>query len=162
MNVSLYAYQSFLARNLCELWFLDSSESDNRKVLEEEEFNTFVKQEVQDLSIDEAFYEVVNVFFARARKGTDLSSAIPATRMMEKLREEHMIEAYKQEEKARAGLLKSRGLDWLKKSDLMLVAEKATKKLKERGKDFFPTKEEINKALEEELALFKERMKVKE
>ena len=91
VNVSLYAYQSFLARNLCELWFLDSSESDNRKVLEEEEFNTFVKQEVQGLSLDEAFYGVVNVFFERARKGTDISSAISATRMMEKLREEHMI-----------------------------------------------------------------------
>ena len=50
----------------------------------------------------------------------------------------------------------------MKTSDLMLAAEKATKKLKERGKDFFPTKEEINKAIEEELALFKERMKVKE
>lgn len=78
----------------------------------------------------------VNLFLERARKGADLSLAIPATRMMEKLREEHMIEVHKREEKARAALLKSRGLDWSKTSDLMLISEKATKKLKEKRERF--------------------------
>ena len=48
-----------------------------------------------------------------------------------------MIEAYKQEEEARAALLKRRGLDWLRTSDMKLIAEKATKKLNEKRKGFF-------------------------
>ena len=157
INTSLYAYQSILARNLCALWFLDSSESDNRKVLEEEEFNTFVKQEVQDLSLDKAFYEVVNVFFESARKGLEPSLAIPSTRMMEKLREEQMKSAQKDVEEAKAELKEV--LDWLKNSDLKLIEEKVTKKFKEMG--FFPTQEEIKKAMDEELeALFQERIKI--
>ena len=43
INVALYAYQSILARNLCALWFLDSSENDDHKALEDKEFNTFVR-----------------------------------------------------------------------------------------------------------------------
>ena len=157
INTSLYAYQSILARNLCALWFLDSSESDNRKVLEEEEFNTFVKQEVQDLSLDKAFYEVVNAFFESARKGLEPSLAIPSTRMMEKLREEQMKSAQKDVEEAEAELKEM--LDWLKNSDLKLIEEKVTKKFKEMG--FFPTQEEIKKAMDEELeALFQERIKI--
>ena len=157
INTSLYAYQSILARNFCALWFLDSSESDNRKVPEEEEFNTFVKQEVQDLSLDKAFYEVVNVFFERAGKGLDLSLAIPSTRLMEKLREEQMKSAQKDVEEAKAELKEV--LDWLKNSDLKLIEEKVTKKFKEMG--FFPTQEEIKKAMDEELeALFQERIKI--
>ena len=158
INTSLYAYQSILARNLCALWFLDSSESDNRKVLEEEEFNTFVKQEVQDLSLDKAFYEVVNAFFESARKGLEPSLAIPSTRMMEKLREEQMKSAQKDVEEAEAELKEM--LDWLKNSDLKLIEEKVTKKFKEMG-CFFPTQEEIKKAMDEELeAVFQERMKI--
>ena len=155
INTSLYAYQSILARNFCALWFLDSSESDNRKVPEEEEFNTFVKQEVQDLSLDKAFYEVVNAFFESARKGLEPSLAIPSTRMMEKLREEQMKSAQKDVEEAEAELKEM--LDWLKNSDLKLIEEKVTKKFKEMG--FFPTQEEIKKAMDEELeALFQERI----
>ena len=157
INTSLYAYQSILARNLCALWFLDSSESDNRKVLEEEEFNTFVKQEVQDLSLDKAFYELVNVFFESARKGLEPSLAIPSTRMMEKLREEQMKSAQIDVEDAKAELKEM--LDWLKNSDLKLIEEKVTKKFEEMG--FFPTQEEIKKAMDEELeALFQERIKI--
>ena len=157
INTSLYAYQSILARNFCALWFLDSSESDNRKVPEEEEFNTFVKQEVQDLSLDKAFYEVVNVFFESARKGLEPSLAIPSTRMMEKLREEQMKSAQKDVEEAKAELKEM--LDWLKNNDLKLIEEKVTKKFKEMG--FFPTQEEIKKAMDEELeALFQERIKI--
>ena len=51
-------------------------------------------------------------------------------------------------------------LDWLKNSDLKLIEEKVTKKFKEMGR-FFPTQEEIKKAMDEELeALFQERMKI--
>ena len=158
INTSLYAYQSILARNVCALWFLDSSESDNRKVPQEEEFNTFVKQEVQDLSLNKAFYEVVNVFFESARKGLEPSLAIPSTRMMEKLREEQMKSAQKDVEEAKAELKEV--LDWLKNSDLKSIEEKVTKKFKEMG-CFFPTQEEIKKAMDEELeALFQERIKI--
>ena len=158
INTSLYAYQSILARNFCALWFLDSSESDNRKVPEEEEFNTFVKQEVQDLSLDKAFYEVVNAFFESARKGLEPSLAIPSTRMMEKLREEQMKSAQKDVEEAEAELKEM--LDWLKNSDLKLIEEKVTKKFKEMD-CFFPTQEEIKKAMDEELeAVFQERIKI--
>ena len=156
-NVALYAYQSILARNLCALWFLDSSESKDHKALEDKEFNTFVRQEVQDLCLDEAFYEVVNVFFESARKGLEPSLAIPTTRMMEKLREEQMKSAQKDVEEAKAELKEM--LDWLKNSDLKLIEEKVTKKFKEMG--FFPTQEEIKKAMDEELeALFQERIKI--
>ena len=156
-NVALYAYQSILARNLFALWFLDSSESKDHKALEDKEFNTFVRQEVQDLCLDEAFYEVVNVFFESARKGLEPSLAIPTTRMMEKLREEQMKSAQKDVEEAEAELKEM--LDWLKNSDLKLIEEKVTKKFKEMG--FFPTQEEIKKAMDEELeALFQERIKI--
>ena len=158
-NVSLYAYQSILARNLCALWFLDSSESDDHKALEDEEFNTFVRQEVQDLCLDDAFYAAVNVFFESAKKGLEPSLAIPTTRMMEKLREEELKSAQKQVEEAKAELFKGVS-QWLKTSDLKLMAEKATKKLKERGEGFFPTQEDIKNAMDEELAaLFQEKMK---
>ena len=159
INVALYAYQSILARNLCALWFLDSSESDDYKALGDEEFNTFVRQEVQDLCLDDAFYAVVNVFFESAEKGLEPSLAIPTTRMMEKLKEEVLKSAQKEVEEAKAGLLKG-VLQWLKTSDLKLIAEKATKKLKERGEGFFPTQEGVKKAMDEELgALFQEKMK---
>ena len=159
INVSLYAYQSILARNLCALWFLDSSESDDHKALEDEEFNTFVRQEVQDLCLDDAFYAVVNVFFESAKKGLEPSLAIPTTRMMEKLREEELKSAQKQVEEAKAELFKGVS-QWLKTSDLKLIAEKATKKLKERGEGFCPTREDIKNAMDEELAaLFQEKMK---
>ena len=102
INVALYAYQSILARNLCALWFRDSSESKGHKAVEDKEFNTFVRQEVQDLCLDEAFYEVVNVFFESARKGLEPSLAIPTTRMMEKLREEQLKSAQKNVEEAKA------------------------------------------------------------
>ena len=161
INVALYAYQSILARNLCALWFLDNSESDDHKALEHKEFNTFVRQEVQDLCLDEAFYEVVNVFFESARKGLEPSLAIPTTQMMEKLREEQLKSAQKDEEEAKAKLLK--GLPQLlkvKTSDLKLIAEKATKKLKEWVSGFFPTQEDIKNTMDEELtALFQEKMK---
>ena len=136
--MALYAYQSILARNLCALWFLDSSESDDHKALEDEKFNTFVRQEVQDLCLDDVFYAVVNVFFESAKKGLEPSLAIPTTRMMEKLREEELKSAQKQVEEAKAELFKGVS-QWLKTSDLKLIAEKATMKLKERGEGFFPT-----------------------
>ena len=161
INVALHAYQSILARNLCALWFLDSSESKDHKAVEDKEFNTFVRQEVQDLCLDEAFYEVVNVFFESARKGLEPSLAIPTTRMMEKLREEQLKSAQKDVQDAKAVL--SKGLPQLlkvKTSDLKLIGEKATKKLKEWGSGFFPTQEDIKKAMDEELAaLFQKKMK---
>ena len=155
LNVALYAYQSILARNLCALWFLDSSESDDHRALEDEEFNTFVRREAQDLCLDESFYEVVNVFFESARKGLEPSLAIPTTRMMEKLREEELKSSQKQVEEITKAVPQ-----WLKTSDLKVIAEKATKKLKERGEGFFPTQEDIKKAMDEELAtLFQEKTK---
>ena len=87
------------------------------------------------------------------------SLAIPTTRMMEKLREEELKSAQKQVEEAKAELLKGVS-QWLKTSDLKLIAEKATKKLKEMGEGFCPTKEDIKNAMDEELAaLFQEKMK---
>ena len=48
----------------------------------------------------------------------------------------------------------------VKASDLKLIAEKATKKLKEWGSGFFPTQEDIKNAMDEKLAaLFQEKMK---
>ena len=78
--------------------------------------------------------------------------------MMEKLREEQMKSAQKDVEEAEAELKEM--LDWLKNSDLKLIEEKVTKKFKEMG-CFFPTQEEIKKAMDEELeAVFQERMKI--
>ena len=75
------------------------------------------------------------------------------------LREEELKSAQKQVEEAKAELLKGVS-QWLKTSDLKLIAEKATKKLKERGEGFFPTQEDIKNAMDEELAaLFQEKMK---
>ena len=76
---------------------------------------------------------------------------------MEKLREEQMKSAQKDVEEAKAELKEM--LDWLKNSDLKLIEEKVNKKFKEMG--FFPTQEEITKAMDEELeALFQERIKI--
>ena len=158
INVALYAYQSILARNLCKLWFLNNRESNDEKVLDEQEFKAFVKREVDALSLDENFLEVANVFFESTRKGVEPSLAIPTTRAMTQLREEQMKIAQENVENAKAPL---KGvLDWLKTSDLKAIKEKTTKKLQGRGEGIVVTKEEVKRLLDEELAaLFQERMK---
>ena len=157
INVGLYAYQSILARNLCKLWFLNN-ECNEQKVVDEEEFKSFVKGEVEDLSLDEDFLEVALVFLDHARKGVELSLAIPSTRVMGQLREEQMKMAQANVEEAKAPL---KGvLVWLKSSDLKAISEKTSKKLQGRPEGTVLTEDEIKRLIDVEIAaLFKERMK---
>ena len=161
-NVALYVYQSILGRNLCKLWFLGSeNDESNDYRVDEEEFKSFVKEKVDDLSSDEDFLAVALVFFEHTRKGLEPSLAIPSTSVMGRLRKEHMKIAQENVEHVRASL---KGVfDWLKRSDLKTIEEKATKKLQGLKDDgTVVSREEIERLINEELtALFQERMKDK-
>jgi len=135
----LYIYQSIPARNLCKLWVLRSDESNDKKVLDEDEFEFFVHAEVEILWLNEDFLELALVFFDRIRKGNDPSLAIPKTRVMMLLRAEQMKMAKENVADANAEL---KGvLDLLK-----------TMKLQERAEGTAINKEEMEKLFDVELA----------
>lgn len=160
LNVSLYTYQSTLARILCRLWFLHSDICNNEQRAESEnEFKSFVKEEVNDLSLDEDFLALALVFFHRARNGVEPSLAIPNTRVMELLREEQMTIAKENVEEAEQ-LLKGTLYGCLKRSDLSKIEKKMSTRLQEEKGFTSITKDEVMKMLYEELeALVEERMK---
>ena len=158
LNVSLYAYQSTLARILCRLWFLQSEEEYNneQESESEDEFKSFVKEEVKDLSLDNDFLTLALVFFHRARNGVEASWTIPNTRVMKLLREEQMKIAKKNVEQAKQ-LFTGTVYGCLKRSDL----NKMLTKLREEESFMSITKDEIMKLLYEELAaLAEEKMKL--
>ena len=147
INVALCIYQSILARNLCKLWVLRNDESNDKKVLDEDEFKFFVHAEVENLWLNEEFLELALVFFDRTRKGNDPSLAIPKTRVMMLLRAEQMKIA--QENVADANAELKGVLDLLK-----------TMKLQERTEGTAVTKEEMERLFDVELgALIQEIMK---
>ena len=160
LNVSLYTYQSALARILCQLWFLHSDIRNNEQRAESEnEFKSFVKEEVNDLSLDEDFLALALVFFHRARNGVEPSLAIPNTRVMELLRKEQMNIAKENVEEAEQ-LLKATLYGCLKRSDLSKIEKKMSTRLQEEKGFTSITKDEIMKMLYKELeALVEERMK---
>ena len=159
INVGLFAYQSILARNLCKLWFLlktNDESNDQRK--SEDEFKTFVKLEVKDLSFDDDFLALTLVFFDRAWNGIEPSLAIPGTSTMVRLRDEQMRIAVEGVEEAQAPLKGK--LDWLKQSDLKEISEKTLNILRGKTDGTTVTKEEIERLINEGIAaLFEERMK---
>ena len=158
INVSLYCYQSLLARNLCKLWFLNNDKSNDKKPFDEDGFKVFVKEEVADLCLDETFSSVAFVFFDHTRKGVESSLAIPTTRFMGLLREEQMKIAQEGVEAVKAQL---KGvLDWLKTSDLKAIEEKASKVVQKMAESTLVTEEDVKKVVDVELALlFQEKMK---
>ena len=160
LNVSLYAYQSTLARIFCKLWFLRSEEYNNDKEREsEDEFKSFVKEEVKDLSLDDDFFTVALVFFHRARNGVEPSLAILNTKLMGLLREEQMEIARENVEQSKQ-VLKGTLNGCLRRSDLRKIEQKMSTKLQEEETFLTITKDEIMKLLYGELeALFEERMK---
>ena len=158
INVSLYAYQSTLARTLCKMWLLHNNESsDQRK--SEDEFKSFVKKEVKDLSFDDDFLALTLVFFDRAWNGIEPSLAIPTTKVMKLLREEQMRMAKENMEEVQKAL-KGTLFDWLKKSDLEKIRNKILKKDDVDLKTV--TNEDVLRFFNEEIAaLYKERMNEK-
>ena len=154
LNVALYAYQSMLARNLCKLWFLKSDENYGERK-NDDEFKSFVKEEVKDLFFDDDFLALALVFSDRTRDGIEPSLEIPSTSAMGLLRGEQMKIAQKNVEEAMAPMKGT--FDCLKTSDYKQIADETTRKLK--GKLDITTKEEIKRLFNVELsALFKERM----
>ena len=162
LNVSLYAYQSTLARILCRLWFLQSEEYNNEQESEsEDEFKSFVKEEVKDLSLDNDFLTLALVFFHRARNGVEASWTIPNTRVMKLLREEQMKIAKENVEQAEQ-LFKGTVYGCLKRSDLNKIEQNMSTKLQVEQSFMSITKDGIMKLLYEELAaLVEEKMKEK-
>ena len=137
VNVSLYVYQSTLARILCRLWLLHSEEDYKNKEERESEdaFKSFVKEEVKHLSFDDDFLTLALGFFHRARNGVEPSLEIPNTRVMELLREEQMKIA-KENMKQAKQLLKGTLFSCLKMSDFRKIEQKmSTKRLQEE--EFF-------------------------
>lgn len=161
LNVALYAYQSILARNLCKLWFLmTKNEEGNNKKEKEDDFKSYVKEEVNDLSFDDDFVGLSLVFFQDVINGMEPSLAIPSTTTMKLLREEQMKIAMESVESSRAPFKEK--FDWLKASDFKEMEEKVSRKLKETHTGGTIAKEEIESLINEELAaLFEERMKEK-
>lgn len=159
--MSFYAYQSTLARILCRLWFLHSDIYNNKQRGSEDEFKSFVKEEVKDLSLDDDFLALALVFFHRARNGMEPSLAIPNTKVMKLLREEQMNIPEENVEQANK-LLKGTLFGCLKGSDLKKIEQKTSKKLREEANFTSVKKGEIINLVNEELAaLFEERMKEK-
>ena len=154
LNVALYTYQSMLARNLCKLWFLKNDENNGERK-SDDEFKSFVKEEVKDLFFDDDFLALALVFSDRTRDGIEPSLEIPNTSAMGLLRKEQMKIAKKNVEEAIAPM---KGMfDCLKTSDYKKIADETSRKLK--GKLDSTTKEEIERLFNVELsALFKERM----
>ena len=160
LNVSLYAYESILARNLCKLWFLvtkTNASNDERET--ENDFKSFVKTNIKDLSLDDEFIALSLVFFDSTRNGMEPSMAISSTRTMKNLKEEQMKIAVENVENS-LSLLKGT-FDWLKASDMKKIGEKVSKKLREtRPEGTTITKEEIERSVKLEIAaLYEERMK---
>ena len=159
-NLSLYAYQSTLARTLCRLWFLHSEEKYNNKEEREseDEFKSFVKEEVKDRCFDDDFLTMALGFFHRARNGVEPSLEIPNTRVMELLREEQMKMAMENVEQEKQ-LLKGTLYGCLKRSDFSKTEKKLSKKLQDMESFKSVTKDELKKLLYEELSLlFEERV----
>ena len=160
LNVSLYAYESILARNLCKLWFLvTKSNASNDEREKENDFKLFVKTNIKDLSLDDEFVALSLVFFDSTRNGMEPSMAIPSTRTMKNVKEEQMKIAVENVENS-LSLLKGT-FDWLKASDMKKIGEKVSKKLREtRPEGTTITKEEIERLVNMEIAaLYEERMK---
>lgn len=88
MQVPLYAYQSLLARTLCKLWFHKPDKNDEEKS-KEEEFISFVQEEVQSFTADDEFMALTQAFFAQQKAGKDISLLIPYTSVMEHTKEVH-------------------------------------------------------------------------
>lgn len=157
LNIALYAYQSILARNLCKLWFLmtkDKDTKDGKK--EEDEFTSFVHEEVRGLSLDEDLVALSLAFFHSARNGMEPSWSVPNSRAMKYIREEQVRTAVESTESLRGALPAS--VSWLKVSNLKEAAERATKKLRENHTGSTLTKKVIMSALEKEVqALYGER-----
>ena len=147
INVAMYIYQSILARNLCKLWFLRNDESNDSKVLDDDQFKFFVHAELEKLWLNEDFLELALMFFDRTRKANDPSLAISKTGVMMLLREEQMKMAKENVVDANAEL---KGvLDLLK-----------TMKLQGRAEGTAVTKEEMERLFDVELgALIQEIMK---
>ena len=138
LNVALYAYQSILARNLCKLWFLMTK---NNKKEKEDDFKSYVKDEVKDLSFDDDSVALSLVFFQGVMNGMEPSLAIPSTTTMKLLREEQMKIAMESVESSRAPFKEK--FDWLKASDFKEMEEKVSRKLKETHTGGTIAKEEI-------------------
>ncbi|XP_078365088.1 cyclic GMP-AMP synthase-like receptor 2 [Oculina patagonica] len=158
LNVALNAYQSILARNLYKLWQLDEYHDES-----EDEFKSFVKKEVKDLSFDDAFLALALVFLDRAKNGAEPSLEIPTTRVMKLLREEQMQIA---KENVEEGKAQFKGiLDLLKRSDLKDVTEKLSKEFqgKLESTEAIITQEDMERLFNREItAIFQERMKDKQ
>ena len=159
LNVALYAYQSILARNLYKLWFLMTKDEDTKDgEKEEDEFTSFVREEVKGLSLDGDFVAQSLAFFHSAKNGMEPSRSILCSRAMKYLREEHVRMAVESTESS-LGELKAK-FSWFKVSVLKEAAERATKKLlgESHTRDTL-SKEAIQSALEEEIqALHGERI----
>lgn len=157
VNVSLYVYQSTLARILCRLWLLHSEEDYKNKEERESKdaFKSFVKEEVKHLSFDDDFLTLALGFFHRARNGVEPSLEIPNTRVMALLREEQMKIAKENMEQWKQ-LLKGTLFSCLKISDFRKIEQKMSTKLQEE--EFFQsiTKDELMKLFFEELSVLLE------
>ena len=147
-----------LAYCLIRLWFLHSEEkyNNNEERESEDEFKSFVKEEVKDLSFEDDFLTLALSFFHRAKNGVEPSLEIPNTRVMELLREEQMKIAKENVEQGKQ-LLKGTLYDCLKRSDFNKIEKKLSKKLQDMESFKSITKDELKKLFYEELSvLFEE------
>ena len=104
VNVALCVYQSLLGRILCKLWFLNNEDGTNKNALNEENFNSFVREEIGGLFTYEEFLSIAHVFFHNTRKGIESSVAIPMTSAMWQLRDEQIKIAQENIEEANVEL----------------------------------------------------------
>lgn len=152
LNICLQVYQSILARNLYKLWFTRSR--DNTRNDEEEkvnDFTSFVKEEVKDLSLREDFVALSLHFFREVRNEGETSIAIPSSRTMKHVKEEQMKITVRSIEFSLA-FIKGTFADLLKVSELKTVVERVSRNLRETHSDGTLITKEIDKLMNQEIA----------
>lgn len=152
LNICLQVYQSILARNLYKLWFTRSRD-DTRNDEQEKvnDFTSFVKEEVKDLSLREDFVALSLHFFRGVRNEGETSIAIPSSRTMKHVKEEQMKIAVRSTEFSLA-FIKGTFADLLKVSELKTVVERVFRNLRETHTDGTLITKEIDKLMNQEIA----------
>ena len=98
------------------------------------DFTSFVKEEVKDLSLREDFVALSLHFFREARNEGETSIAMPSSRTMKLVKEEQMKIAVRSIEFSLA-FIKGTFADLLKVSELKTVVERVFRNLRETHSD---------------------------
>ena len=136
-----YSYQTLLARTLCKLWCLDYSTKST------EQFISFIKDQVKELSLDEMFVTTALEFLTQRQNGRDPSLTIPETILMKNMK---ALQGDLASEAIQHQLRENELVCLLKDSELKAL----TNRVYERFNPDDQNKDDLVKAFNEELERF--------